>query len=480
MVTTLATLTYLHSRFIDHPEGATFEDHQLFALRNKLRPIGASTVAAAAGFAALAVSHILPIRQMGLWTALGLAISWLVSYTLFPALQRVLRTPTSQRVAVRVALYDRVARAIPGFTRRYRWPIVVTAAALALAGAVSLAGMPVRIDALSNLSPGSRVYRDMAWFRAHVMDLNIARVWIHLPDGTATEPEVLRAVDRLQRALEAAPDVTGVSGPATPLRMRRYLAGHGERLPDDPDQFAAAVADVEQLLMTEPELRAFIAADTLADLQINVLFRDRGAAALTDRVAAAWATVAADPALAGAEIHVVGEARLQAKIAADLIPTLVASFALAAAFIFVVFVVIFRSATARLLAMIPSLFALLVTFLGLRLAGGALNVATILIATTVLGTTENDQLHFFHHLHEPADPALEPRLRHTLRVAGRAVVFATLINAIGFLGLATSSFPPLRQFGALTAAAFVAALAADLLVLPAALWLVRGRPPPSA
>src|SRR5262249_42588733 len=54
MVTTLATLTYLHSRFIDQPEEDTsFEEHQLFALRNKRLPIVASTVAAAAGFAAL-------------------------------------------------------------------------------------------------------------------------------------------------------------------------------------------------------------------------------------------------------------------------------------------------------------------------------------------------------------------------------------------------------------------------------------------
>jgi predicted RND superfamily exporter protein len=66
---------------------------------------------------------------------------------------------------------------------------------------------------------------------------------------------------------------------------------------------------------------------------------------------------------------------------------------------------------------------------------------------------------------------LDVRLRHTLRISGRAVVLATAINAVGFAGLATSSFPPLRQFGVMTAGAFVLALVADLTVLPAALWL---------
>jgi hypothetical protein len=133
------------------------------------------------------------------------------------------------------------------------------------------------------------------------------------------------------------------------------------------------------------------------------------------------------------------------------------------------------------MAMIPSVFAILVTFLGMRLTGTPLNVATILIATTVLGTTENDQIHFFHHLGEGEGHGLDHALRHALRVSGRAIVFATLINAAGFLGLSFSSFPPLRQFGVITAGAFLLAMIADFTALPAALWIARReRPAPRA
>ena len=45
--------------------------------------------------------------------------------------------------------------------------------------------------------------------------------------------------------------------------------------------------------------------------------------------------------------------------------------------ILVVFLIVFRSGLERLLAMLPSLFALLASFLGLRLLGGSLNIATI-------------------------------------------------------------------------------------------------------
>jgi hypothetical protein len=150
---------------------------------------------------------------------------------------------------------------------------------------------------------------------------------------------------------------------------------------------------------------------------------------------------------------------------------------LTAALIFVVFLFLFKSGIERLLAMIPSLFALLVAFTGMRLFGGTLNVATIIIATMVLGTTENDQIHFFHHMHERDGEPLELRLRHALRVSGRAIVFATLINATGFFGLAVSRFPPLHEFGLMTSSAFVLALIADFTALPAALWIAsRAKP----
>jgi hypothetical protein len=341
--------------------------------------------------------------------------------------------------------------------------------------------MSVTVNTLEYIDPSTPLHRDLQWFRRNVMELNVARVWIHLPGPLATDPEVLHAVDRFQDALEALPDVTAVTGPTTPLRMRRYLVGRGEALPSDPEAFARATEDVEQLLFTQKDLRAFMDVKGLSDLHLMIRSRHGGAAgyaALSRSVARAWDSVkASNPALDGAEMRVVGEALLQAKVGASLVPTLAESFVLTVGLIFIVFLFLFRSGVERLLAMIPSLFALLATFLGMRLFGGALNVATIIIATTVVGTTENDQIHFFHHMHERGKTGVEERLRHALQVSGRAIVFATVINAAGFLGLAVSTFPPLRQFGLMSSAAFVLALVADFTALPAALWIVsRERP----
>ena len=125
------------------------------------------------------------------------------------------------------------------------------------------------------------------------------------------------------------------------------------------------------------------------------------------------------------------------------------------------------------MTMIPSLFAILSVFLVMRLGGIPLNIATILIGSTVLGATENDQIHFFYHYHEGRlTGSIATALRHAMLIAGRPILFATLINASGFLALALSDLPPMRQFGIVSSSAFVLALLADFTALPGALWML--------
>src|SRR4029453_7621669 len=155
-----------------------------------------------------------------------------------------------------------------------------------------------------------------------------------------------------------------------------------------------------------------------------------------------------------------------AKIGEYLVPTLTESFALTVVIILLAFLLVFRSAAARILAIIPSLFAILVMFLVMRLTAIPLNVATILIASTVLGASENDQIHFFFHFQEGrVNGTTEEALCHALMIAGRGIFFATLINACGFLALALSGLPPMRQFGIISASAFTLSMLADFTAL---------------
>jgi predicted RND superfamily exporter protein len=235
--------------------------------------------------------------------------------------------------------------------------------------------------------------------------------------------------------------------------------------------------ELETLLLREPDLRAYVDVGSLAATRLDVLTRAGEDARIEDLapdVKSLWEAEAAP----GTRLQVVGDGLLAEKIGHHLVPTLALSFVLTAVLIFVAFFVVFRNPAARVMAMIPSLFAILVMFLLMRLFGIPLNVATILIATTVLGATENDQIHFFFHFQEKRrEASTEEALKHAIRVAGSAIFFATLVNAGGFLALALSDLPPMRQFGILSASAFALSMLADFTALPAALWIVfRERP----
>ncbi|MBZ5638730.1 MAG: MMPL family transporter [Acidobacteriia bacterium] len=490
LVTCTATLVYIHSRFVEHPAGRPLDDHQVDTLANKFLPCTASLFATAVGFAALAVSHIRPIREMGIWVAAGILITWGVVFTLFPALQRILRTPTQQERSVRGGRwFVRLAERLPAFTFRWRWVLVPASLAFCAAGAVALFGlkgvvapMSLESDALDYIDPGVRLAQDTRRVQQLLPSLSVTEVWLAGPPGSVVRPEVLLGLDRFSRALEADERVGSAVGPTTVLRLLQYVSGLGDRLPEDRAGLEAASAQLENLLLQEPELRSFVDVATLSETHITVLSRvDRyeGFLDLDRRIAGLWKeAVARDPALEPFRISTVGTERLQAKIAYHLVPTLVDSFLLTAAVIFLTFLLLFRSGPARLMAMIPSLFAILAMFGFMRLAGIGLNVATILIASTVLGTSENDQIHFFYHFSEARrNGSVEDGLRHTLLISGRAIFFATMINAGGFLAFALSDLPPMRELGILSALAFVLSMLADFTALPAALWILgRHRP----
>jgi predicted RND superfamily exporter protein len=483
LVTATASLVYLHSRFVDQPEGVDLETHRIDALANKFVAVTASVFAASVGFAALMVSNIRPIRELGMWTSGGLLLGWVVCFTLYPALQRILNAPTRRRRQVAGTWVIRAADVIPRWSYRWRWPLVFTASALALAGLIALLGIPglipgmqLQTEALAYIDAGEAVAEDTRFYSDTVNGLDVAKIWVSTPEYGVLDPAVLRGLTRLTAELEADPRVGSVVGLSSILRVRRTLAGLDDDPLARPAVFDRMAADLEQLMLTEPSVAQWVDLDSLSSTYINVTSAagsPPGIAAISDAIDSAWsASVAEEPGLAECDYRLAGSGVLQATIASHLVPTLVESFAITFTIIFATFVFVFRSGPARLNAMVPSLFAILVTFLIMRLTGIPLNIATILIATTVLGVTENDQIHFFYHFLERRNGgSTEVALAHAIRVAGHAILFATIINAGGFLALSLSDLPPMRQFGIVTSMAFGLAMLADFTALPAALWI---------
>ena len=483
MVTTTATLVYVHSRYIEPDHAPTLLEHHARALANKFLPCTASMFATAVGFGALAISDIRPVRDMGLWTACGLVVAWIGCFTLFPSLQSLLRTPMRSEQVSAGKWFPAFVDALVPASRRYRWALVGGALALMLCGAAALFGirgvippLALEMDVLTYVNPSERVAQDTRHFEESNA-LDVVELWLQTPAGHALDPDLLRALEQLTRRLEADPRITAVDGPTSVLRWARYVESGSDQLPVSAEAWPKLAADLDQIMLTEPGARSYVDVTNLANVRLSI----RGRAKLFGQVGAMrtfveglWAAAQAEnPALRAVRGQVVGKGVVGAEITQRLLPTLTESFVLTASVIFLAFLLVFRSPSARLMTMIPSLFAILSVFLVMRLVDIPLNIATILIGSTVLGATENDQIHFFYHFQEGrAAGTTAGALQHALLIAGRPILFATLINASGFLALVLSDLPPMREFGIVASSAFVLALIADFTALPAALWIL--------
>jgi len=99
LVTTTATLVYIHSRYVDRQDGRPLVEHHAHALANKFLPCTGPCSQPRSDLPHLRCPTFPSIRQMGLWTASGLILAWVACFTLFPALHPCWRTPTRRERA---------------------------------------------------------------------------------------------------------------------------------------------------------------------------------------------------------------------------------------------------------------------------------------------------------------------------------------------------------------------------------------------
>jgi predicted RND superfamily exporter protein len=412
-----------------------------------------------------------------------LIAAWVGCFTLFPALQSLLRAPRRSSAATDDKWFAKLVEVLVPATRRYRWFLVIGAVLIMLCGAASLFGIPGKLaplqletDALTYVNPREPVAQDTRQF-VQANGLDVQDLWLQTQPGHALDPEFLRSVHLLAHRLEQHPGINAVDGPTTLLRWARYIQSGSDELPAAPEAWPKLAADLEQILLTEPGARGYVDVADLSSVRLSIRGRAEvfgPSGAMRKFILQTWYEAqASDPNFRTVHGQMAGDGVLSAIITERLLPTLTQSFAITASVIFLAFLVVFRSPSARLMTMIPSFFAILSVFIVMRVGGIPLNIATILIGSTVLGATENDQVHFFYHLQEGrSSGTTSGALEHAMLTAGRPILFATLINTSGFLALTLSDLPPMRQFGVVSASAFVLALIADFTALPGALWIL--------
>jgi signal transduction histidine kinase len=136
--------------------------------------------------------------------------------------------------------------------------------------------------------------------------------------------------------------------------------------------------------------------------------------------------------------------------------------------IFIVILLLFMSFWVGLIAMIPNLFPIIVSFGLMGWFGVDVSVATSLVACIAIGLAVDDTMHYLFRYNQEfkQDPDKNRALRDTLRKVGKPIVFTTLTIGLGFSVLIFSNFKPTAVFGILMAITMFSALLGDLILLP--------------
>ncbi|MAZ89128.1 MAG: hypothetical protein CL693_15985 [Cellvibrionaceae bacterium] len=148
--------------------------------------------------------------------------------------------------------------------------------------------------------------------------------------------------------------------------------------------------------------------------------------------------------------------------------------------IMIMFVVLFRSITLAIIAIIPNLLAASVVLGGMGWVGVPLDMMTITIAAITVGIGVDDTIHYIHRFKSEfaLDGDYVAAMHRSHASIGRAMFYTSTIIVVGFSILGLSKFIPTIYFGLLTGFAMLAAILAALTLLPRLILLVKPLPAP--
>ncbi len=481
MVVTLSTLVHLYSGYVNMPRGEDKTSHLIAVIRHKFLACLLNNVTTAIGFGSFVTSNVKSVRDLGLFVAIALATSLVITFTLFPTLVTLLNPPTSaEKKPSGMRLFDPLLRALPAYTYWYRHVLVLGFAILGGIGIGAFLHTEMETNSLNYLSEKNAMRQDTIWIEENLMGLLSQELSLDGPKGFWSSPQRMREVLEYERSLLAYPDIRGIISASTLLKTAHHLDRGIDAFPDSNFRVSTYT-----LALTQQNIWSNYVSEDFSSLRIsananNVPYSVFHQIQRYSKNAFDWFK-GRHPEFSDVQLTLSGQAPLMADLTIYLTETLSGSFTFTLGIVFILFLMMIRNPLRTVVAMMPSLLAILLMFLAMELISMRLDVATILIAAIALGIGVDNTIHFFYHFNEKekAGGNTEQCLDNVMRTSGRAMILAACIVVSGFGTFAFSDFPPLHNFGVLSAIAMVLALLGNLLFLPAVLWMFKPKDAPS-
>jgi len=462
-----------------------------------IKPCFYMAITTIVAFGSLTFSGIRPVIDFGWMMTLGLAVAFLITFIIFPALLTLLPPPLDSRVTSdRVPFTDAFAR----FTEHFGKTVLVGSGVIAVLCVIGLSKLTVENSFIDYFKSSTEIHQGMVTIDNRLggtTPLDVVITDDPPPEGAGTgdpfasdcDPFVedcgageeyrdtwytyqkMQELEAVHEYLDGLPETGKVLSINTTLEILAQI-NQGEPLdalelafvpaavPDDlQDTLLTPYISEEhdqarfsiRILETMPELRR----QELLDRIHNHLTTELGYS--EDQVLFAGMTV------------------MYNNMLQSLFDSQIKTIGVVFAAIMVMFLILFRSLKLALIGIAPNLIAA-GSVLGLMgWLGIPLDMMTITVAAITVGIAVDDTIHYIHRFKTEfqKDGDYIATMHRCHRSIGQAMFFTSLTIISGFSILVLSNFIPTIYFGLFTGFAMFMALVGALTLLPRLIVLVK-------
>jgi predicted RND superfamily exporter protein len=432
-----------------------------------------TSMTTAVGFLALQVSPIVAISHMAVYSAVGVVLAFALTMTLLPALLSFgRRTPRLRAAPARGGQWlVRALASVAAWNVRNRRGVLVAFGAISIFSLVGVTRLRVDTNWMDDFSDRVPLKADTLRIDEVMGGMsNLVYVFDTGREDGIRDPEVLRAIERLQHEAEKHDYLVKKAYSIVDIVKDLNQAFHeGDptyyAIPDDRELVSQLLLlyetsggdEVEEWATTDfsranLELRLRIAPISHTDVLVKDL----------ERFLAKHETP-------GLEVELTGIGALWLELLDYLVSSQIESILYAFALISAMMCFIFRSFRTGLLSMVPNLWPILLTLGAMGWLGIWLDYNKIMIATVAMGIAVDDTIHFVSRYHHEftVSGSYSEALTAAMTDVGHAVFVTSLVLVLGFLVNLFSVLDASAQSGVLLATTIATALVADLLLTPA-------------
>ncbi len=446
-----------------------------YSIQKNFLALFLTSMTTAIGFASLGISHVIPIKTLGIATASAALLAFVLTLLFVPALLAIInpKVKLTQRELEEQSNH-KIADFFTDFIIKNNKKIILVSLLLFIAIGAGI--MKAKVD-----SNTVRYFKENVPFRADTKYLqdNITGPMSYEiivdskeADGIK-EPQFLKTVERFYMDFyKKFPDVRHISSLMDTVKTFNDILAGDKSIPDDKNLVA------QYLLLYSLSLPQGMEINDKMDIDERLL---RVSASINmvdtskDLEQIAWIEDWWAKTPYGVEIN--GQTVMFAHMQHDITQTLIQSITLAVILISLIMLLIFKNFRMLPLFIAPNLLPLVLVVGVMGWLSIDIDMGVAVAGAIIIGVAVDDTIHFMVKYIEARKRGdnLEDALRYVMRYAGSAIIFTTIVLSAAFLVFMFSSFNPNYHFGIVTASALIIAVIVDLLALPALLSIIDDR-----